>query len=172
MFIRVQELEWILLHFNELRTLLEELELELQVVQSEKAGGDDEIYSRTMRRNTDGMPFSTHMVSDRTAIAVINKSNVKRELRAAIKEVQGDILLVDLILKKVEIALHALRSTERRIVELRFFERLTWSEVATEVRYEKRSVQQKSKAAVERMTAIARITLVDQQKIKILLEGE
>jgi DNA-directed RNA polymerase specialized sigma24 family protein len=101
----------------------------------------------------------------------LNIHKLSREQRAALEEVNRDTLMISAILQKVEIALHILQPIDRRIMELRFLERLTWNEVSKALSYDVRSVQRRSKEALERVTAIARIEISVFVRVKNLLEG-
>lgn len=171
MYIRKTELEWLLLHYHDLRGLLEELEEEAKAVKSERAGDDDEIYSRVTKRNVDGMPFATGRITDRTAAAVVDRGKAARELKKAIKEILDDILLVSIILSKLSIGFRRLRSQERVLIEEKYFKGRTWKEISHDMKYDTRTISRFKDNALEKVTNITRISLDDYQKIRNLLEG-
>lgn len=171
MCIRTFEFEFLLSNYDALQALIQEFEIELEAVRSERPGDDDEIYGRVTKRNVDGMPFATGKISDRTAAAVVDRRKTVYELRKAVKEIQDDIMLVSIILSKLMIGLRRLHPYERVVIEGKYFRGQTWKEIAHDMNYDARTISRYKNRALEKMISIARISLDDYQKIKNLLEG-
>lgn len=169
MYIRLQELEFLLSHYKELQGLIQELNIEIKAVREERPGDDDEIYARVTRRNVDGMPFSTHMVSDRTAMAVINRSDT-RQLRKAVKEVQTEILTIEIVLFKIELGLRRLNTQCRAVIEKKYFMGMTLKEVSQEMEVDIKTVGRYRNLALNKMMQVSKISLVEQLKLRTLLE--
>lgn len=172
MYIRLTELEFLLSNYNNLQGLLQELNLELQNVKEERVGGDDEAYSISVRRNVDNMPVASHRISDRTAAAVIDRYYNARKLRKAAKEIQGEILAIEVILGKIELGLRILNHQFRTVVEGKYLKGQTWKEISYAMKKNTRTLSQYHGKALEKMLSICRISLDDHRKIqKLLLEG-
>jgi len=171
MYIREFELEWLLKNYTNLQGLLEELNFEARTVKSERPGDDDEIYSRVTKHNVDGMPFATCRITDRTAAAAVDRMKTARELKKAIREVQNDIILVDIILSKLSIGLRTLHTQEQVLIEEKYFKGRTWKEISHVMKYDTRTISRYKDNALEKVMKITRISLDDYSKIKNLLEG-
>jgi DNA-directed RNA polymerase specialized sigma24 family protein len=168
MYVRTQELEWILTNYRELAAIRQELEIEAEAVANE-GKDDDAIYGLVLKRSVDWMPH-TKKISDRTATAALNIHELSRECMTALKEIKNDMLLVGLMLDKLAIALRVLKPLERKIIELKLFQVLTWSEIANNTTYSTRSVQGMYKSALEKTLRICRISLDEYQDVRALLE--
>lgn len=166
-FIRTQELEWILTHYRELQAMLQELRTEADAVLSEKES--DGIYACMLKRTLDNMPPSGK-ISDRTAGNALNIHRLSQEQRMAMEEINEDVLLIDLLLQKIEIALRVVKPCFREVVVKKHIEQKTWREVSTELKYEIRTLRRHRDQAVEKILTICRIQFEDFAKVKHLLE--
>lgn len=173
MYIRTQELEWILTNYRTLQAFIQQLGIELQNVKEESTGGgDDEAYSRAVRYNYDGMPVASHRISDRTAAAVIDRLKTAMEMRKIIKEIQVDIMTVDIVIGIIDMGMRRLNVQLRTAIELKYFEKKTWKEISHEMRVDTRTLSRYHSKALEKILSICRITLVDCLKLQKLLERD
>jgi RNA polymerase sigma factor (sigma-70 family) len=70
----------------------------------------------------------------------------------------------------MEIALNVLSPSERRVVELKYFEGLNWQEIADEMATSISTVQRHRRAGVERVRIVSRITVDDYNRIMKILD--
>jgi RNA polymerase sigma factor (sigma-70 family) len=168
-FIRYHEVEALLRNFQSLRGAEEVLRMQLQSILGESE--NETIESLALFRNTDGLPKSGGITPDRTgniATGGLRKSN--SEISEAAKSIAKDLTLIDAITRKMEIALNVLSPSERRVVELKYFEGLNWQEIADEMATSISTVQRHRRAGVERVRIVSRITVDDYNRIMKILD--
>jgi RNA polymerase sigma factor (sigma-70 family) len=168
-FIRYHEVEGLLRSFQSLRGAEEVLRMQLQSILGESE--NETIESLALLRNTDGLPKSGGITPDRTgniATGGLRKSN--SEISEAAKSIAKDLTLIDAITRKMEIALNVLSPSERRVVELKYFEGLNWQEIADEMATSISTVQRHRRAGVERVRIVSRITVDDYNRIMKILD--
>jgi len=113
-YIRTFELEKLLTNYQALISLIEALKLQLEAMFDENE--DEIIQGAVFKRNLDELPRGKGIVSDRTGnIAVGLYADIKSE----VKEICQDLLLVESIVKRIDVSLRAIRPAERQIIELR-----------------------------------------------------
>jgi RNA polymerase sigma factor (sigma-70 family) len=168
-FIRYHEVEGLLRNFQSLRGAEEVLRMQLQSILGESE--NETIESLALLRNTDGLPKSGGITPDRTgniATGGLRKSN--SEISEAAKSIAKDLTLTYAITRKMEIALNVLSPSERRVVELKYFEGLNWQEIADEMATSISTVQRHRRAGVERVRIVSRITVDDYNRIMKILD--
>jgi RNA polymerase sigma factor (sigma-70 family) len=168
-FIRYHEVEALLRNFQSLRGAEEVLRMQLQSILGESE--NETIESLALFRNTDGLPKSGGITPDRTgniATGGLRKSN--SEISEAAKSIAKDLTLTYAITRKMEIALNVLSPSERRVVELKYFEGLNWQEIADEMATSISTVQRHRRAGVERVRIVSRITVDDYNRIMKILD--
>jgi RNA polymerase sigma factor (sigma-70 family) len=168
-FIRYHEVEGLLRSFQSLRGAEEVLRMQLQSILGESE--NETIESLALLRNTDGLPKSGGITPDRTgniATGGLRKSN--SEISEAAKSIAKDLTLTYAITRKMEIALNVLSPSERRVVELKYFEGLNWQEIADEMATSISTVQRHRRAGVERVRIVSRITVDDYNRIMKILD--
>lgn len=163
-YIRPIELEKLLTNYQALTGLLESLTLQLETMFDENV--DEIIQSMVFKRNLDGLPRGKGSISDRTGdIAVNLHADIKSEAR----EVCQELLLVESIIKKIDVSLRAIRPAERQIIELRYFQGLTWTEIAGKVISSPSQVKRRRNEILVKMTAVCRIPIEAYRKVMQLL---
>lgn len=164
-YIRVHELEELLTHYTAFAGLMESLKLQLETMFDENV--DEIIHSLVLRRNLDGPPRNNVIMQDRTGnLAVSLCTDIKREVR----EVCQELLIFESVIKKIDIALRAIRPIEKQIIELKYFHGLTWAEIADKVIASISQAKRRRKEALSRMTTVCRIPIDTYCKAMELLE--
>lgn len=168
MYIRTFELEELLKNYNAIEALARELEIEYKMVANESESESDIIESMTFIRKLDGLPPGKGTITDRTSKAAIS---AKAEGMEDLKKICSDAILVSVIIEKLMIVMRSHRTLDKRIVELRLYDELTWDEVSKAVDCSTRTAQHRFKAAITRTAAISRIEMDDYLRVKKLIEG-
>lgn len=134
------------------------LQAELQVAYIEGAeeNDDDVIYALVIgNRYLDGLPKAPYHFSDKTCnVAFIYKRAVTNSNRAKIKKLSLEILEINMIIEKIEIALTALNKYQQQLIKQIYFK-----EIPSECNLaEERRIKKEKRKALEIMSKIMRIT--------------
>jgi len=164
--IRKHELEALLKNLASIKATAETLRLQAQTFTEESEA--EFIEGTNFKRKLDGMPQATKNIVDKTSkLAVkLNKTDTTTEV---LKEIYTDLLLLETVIQKLNIALNALRQDELKVIELRYFEGLAWIGIADEFLVSKATAQRLRSEALNKMRVVARIAIDDYNKIMKIL---
>ena len=169
-YIRYHEVEQLLRNFQALKGMREVLQAQIQTVMAVNEDESELIENLSFNRNLDGLPKAQNTMTDRTgnvATAGLRKSS--KETSEATKAIAKDLILVDAVVRKLEIALNVLLPNERKAVELKYFEGLNWYEIADETSTSVATAQRHRRAGIERIRIVARITISDYKRLMKIL---
>ena len=78
---------------------------------------------------------------------VLRKTQKENEILAEIEKLEREV-------EKVEICLSVLSDVERKIIEYRYFENMTWVQIGSELRYHFQSVRLHHSKALEKLSKV------------------
>ena len=171
-YIRNEEMKQLLAMVPDLRNMKLSLEAELKRLQAFEKDMDSEYIESATFGNCvlSDMPFSnTNETSDKTGdiAASYQKqiTNEAREIKKSIKEVIREKYNIEVVLDKVELGMRSIGESQRKVLELKYFQCYTWNEILRELDsdksyYSKTQVQRIVKSSVSKLTTI---TLIDRE---------
>lgn len=177
-YIREHEVERLLGLYNDLQGMTENIRLQIQNVIESSAATDDDILAAALPHNSfDGIPsYSKGTASDKTAkIALSYEKSLDLETREAIKELESELLLIQSVVAKLDIALSVLPVTHKEIVLLRYCKGLRWGEIDNIVNKDNylmsiSAMKERGKEGIGRIAKICRIRIVEYEQVMRLFD--
>lgn len=173
-YIGYAQMEKLLFSYSEIDALLKTLKLELETISSkEDIDFDDFIYSQTIKDRTfNSVPVrGTGNITDKTGdIAITYKQQAFKEHIKLKNEIKDEILDITCILEKINISLNGISQNQREIIKRFYFDRLTWKQIAKELKIVERSAQFLRRKGINKMVSIARINVDLYNKVIGILE--
>lgn len=167
-YVRCQEAEQLLELYPDMRGMIENVKLQMQnLLESSDISDDDILSLATKHSNAEDINVhSQGVVSDRTAkIAIEYESVLIDEKKAALKELRGELLLLEVTVNKIDVALSTLLVIQKDILIARHFEKLVFAEIAGKLLISASAAKQKRIEGLERFSRISRITIDEYEQI-------
>lgn len=162
---RVNEMEILLCKHDAIQGIIDSLKVQLEAVAAESE--ESVIQSMILSHRLDGQPAAMGNVTDKTGNTAFNSKS--KDVKAGVKEICKDLILLEKTQQKIDIALRILRPQERTIIELRCFQGLTWQQVCDKSLFSDSHTRRIMKEAVSKLTTVSKIELNDYNQIKKLL---
>lgn len=168
--ISYKQVEELLSLYSKFVGLLNSLQVELQAAYIENSNEeeeDDVIYALVVgNRRFDGLPKPPYSVSDKTwNVAFIYKRVAINGNRPKIKRLSHEILEVNTIIEKIDIAINSLGQYQQKIIDHICFKGTPLDKFASYSVAEERKVRQEKRKALESMSKIMRITEEEFYKV-------
>ena len=161
--ITYNQVEDLLRAYPILNALVASLQVELQASMATTVmnNADDIIYGLAIgSRKLDGMPHPPEgYVSDKTGrVATAYRKAINNERLETVKDVANDIMTLNTILEKIDIALSALNYVQRDVIRLFYFHKRSWSEITSKVRVSRQYGNKEKREGIRIMMKILRIS--------------
>lgn len=168
MYIDNQRLIKLLEQYPSLEHRIEILILDLQRLVNNHSDFDEQIYSLIIgNKGLDGMPFpAAGNTSDKTGnVAISYLSILENRENEAVKEVIEDLITIQAVKKKMDIAFNSLLKEMREVVFYKCCEVKPWKEICKELHIDRRKGQHLKKVGLERLCKMIRIDTKEYQKV-------
>lgn len=175
-YIGYQDTENLLSSYNMLEAILESLTVELDAFDKEdELDIDTEIAGMTFAGHAPSdmpRPPEGH-TSDNTAKIAVNLRGIAADRdRATRNEIKREILVVNTILQKIQIAFKRIPKIQREITWAFYIEDLTWKEISKRFHIMDRYAQKHRQIAIRRISKIAHIDIDTYKKAIDLIKIE
>lgn len=121
-YINYQQVEELLKFYPVIESLTNSLQLELNIAYIENAEESDSevIYALVLgNHKLDGMPRPPHIISNKTCnVALIYKQAALKDASVKVKRLTKEILQLNMVLEKIDIAFESLEEDQKRAVEI------------------------------------------------------
>lgn len=161
-YIRYQEAERLLQIYPDLKVMGENIRRQIKGISEEGDNKDDSIESLALHHTSldEILGYSAGAISDKTCKTAIEYQKVLNdESIKALQELMGELTLLENVIDKVDIAMTILSETQKNIITARYWEKLTWSEIAGKLIMTESTCKQRRKEALERLCKVVRITI-------------
>lgn len=166
-YIRYHEVEKLFEFQPTLEGMLESLSVDLIAARAKEPTGTDEDYIYNLcigNKALDNLP-PTGKITDSTSNIAINYIKIMRRNKNEVKnELKREMLEISLVIDKLNIAFRRLTPSQQQILKLCYWEKKTWKETMECIKEKNqyislRQAQEQRRAALEKMTSIAKITI-------------
>lgn len=160
-YIRAHEGETLIKLYPDLQGMAKSIRAQMKCIMN-SGDIDDTIHSMALSHlSFDEVPsFSSGSVNDKTGrIALEFETKLSHELQSSLSELRSELLLVEVVLCKLDIALRTLTKVQREIIELKYWEGFVWNEIADKVIVSESNVKEQRKKGIERICKISRIDI-------------
>jgi len=126
---------------------------------------EDYIYSMVIGNKVLSDMPPAGKISDSTGnIAENYRKLMKYDRKTVKREINIDIIEVSLVISKLQIAYRRLSFLQRRVLELYYWQELSWKEIAEALKhddlyYSVRQIQERRRTGIEKMTGVLMVTI-------------
>jgi hypothetical protein len=165
-YIRVHEIEQLLRLYHDLVGMSQSIRLQLDTIKDNEVT-DDDLASLALHHATfDDIPsYSKGYASDKTSKVALNyEKALNFEVQQALRELQEDLQLIEIIIAKLDIALSVLPDTHKEIVLLRYCKGLKWDVIDNTVNKNDylmsiSAMKARGKEGIDRICVVSRISI-------------
>lgn len=161
-YIRYQEAERLLSLYPDMKVLTENIRRQIKCISAGGDNRDDDIAGLALRHASfDEIPgHSAGSISDKTCrIAVEYQKVLENESAGALQELRAELISIENVIDKINIGMTVLSEVQRDIIQARYWEGLTWSEIAGKLIMAESSCKQRRREALERLCKVVRISM-------------
>jgi len=167
-YIRYQEAERLLSLYPDMKVLTENIRRQIKGISEGGDNRDDDIAGLALRHALlNDMPVCpTNTISDKTCRTAIEyKKVIDSEKAEALQELLTELTLLENVIDKINIGMTVLSEVQRDIIQARYWEGLTWSEIAGKLIMAESSCKQRRKEALERLCKVVRIAMDEYEAV-------
>lgn len=171
-YIRGHEVEQLLSLYNALYGMSQSIRLQMDTIKGNEVTDDDILGMALPHRDFEDIPsYSQGVISDRTAKTALKyETSLNLEVQEALKEMREELLLIETVIAKLDIALSIISPIQKEIVTSRYCKGLKWDEIDIIINKDKylmsvSAMKSRGREGVECITKVCRIGVCEFEKV-------
>lgn len=171
-YVRVHEIEQLLSLYHDLQGMAQSTRIQIDNI-SGSGVTDDDIAALALHHATfDETPsYSTGAATDKTArVALKYESTLNLEAQEVLKELQSELLLIEVVVDKLNIALSIIPMIQKNIITLRYCDGLKWNAISDGINKDgyvmsKSAAKTRCREGIDRLSKIVRVTIDEYEQV-------
>jgi DNA-binding NarL/FixJ family response regulator len=167
-YIRYQEAERLLQIYPDLKVMSENIRRQIKGISEKGDNKDDNIASLALHHASfDDIPiYSTGAITDKTCSTAIKyREAIDNEHMEVLQELMTELILLENAIDKIGIGMTILLKIQKDIIAAKYWQGLTWTEIASNLLMTESTCKQRRKEAIERLCIVSKITLTEFEQV-------